>query len=345
MLCYMKINKNELYDLYLNQNLSIKELALYYNMSITSINRALRYNKIFKPKELSSKNSEKTFMRKYGVKNPSCLNEIKDKKKQTFKKHYNCNHYFQTADFKKQAKQTKQRKYKNENFNNRELARQTNIITYGVENVSQLEEIKHKKRQTTIINYGVDNVSKAASVKQKKKETCIKNYGVDCCIRIPNMLEKILRKGLETKRKNGTFNGKEFIIIDNKKVKCSDLEKKVYLELIKKYTVKYQYVSEDYPFLCDFYIPEIDLYIEIQGYWMHGIHKSEYLGPYDKDNLLHQKVLNEWLQKSKLQKQYKYAIEVWTKRDPLKRQIAKEKNLNWVEFFTFDEFMNWYKKL
>ena len=39
---------------------------------------------------------------------------------------------------------------------------------------------------------------------------------------------------------------------------------------------------------------------------------------------------------------YKIAIEVWTIRDPLKRETARKNNLNWIEFFTMDEFMKWY---
>ena len=39
---------------------------------------------------------------------------------------------------------------------------------------------------------------------------------------------------------------------------------------------------------------------------------------------------------------YKNAINVWTIRDPLKRKTAKDNGLNWLEFFTMDEFMKWY---
>lgn len=33
-----------------------------------------------------------------------------------------------------------------------------------------------------------------------------------------------------------------------------------------------QYTSERYPFLCDFYIKPLDLYIELNLYWTHGGH-------------------------------------------------------------------------
>ena len=97
-----------------------------------------------------------------------------------------------------------------------------------------------------------------------------------------------------------------------------------------------QYKSEKYPFNCDFYIPSLDLYIEFQGHWTHGNR------PYkntEGDNT----IVNRWKEKAKKSKFYKNAIETWTIRDPKKRNMAIENNLNWIEFFTFEEFMNWYK--
>lgn len=54
---------------------------------------------------------------------------------------------------------------------------------------------------------------------------------------------------------------------------------------------------------------------------------------------------NELSYKNKRKNMYKIAIEVWTIRDPLKRETARKNNLNWIEFFTLDEFMNWYNSL
>ena len=98
-----------------------------------------------------------------------------------------------------------------------------------------------------------------------------------------------------------------------------------------------------YPFKIDFYIPEIDIYIEYQGHWTHGDE------PYDPNNVEHQKIVKFWEEKSKeinyknkTKDEYKSAIKTWTIRDPLKRQTAKENNLNWIEFFSFKEFMDWF---
>ena len=61
------------------------------------------------------------------------------------------------------------------------------------------------------------------------------------------------------------------------------------------------------------------------------------------------KEVEEIKQKSEKRKQitgkqktrYDSLVETWTVRDPLKREIAKKNELNYLEFFTFDEFIDW----
>lgn len=88
---------------------------------------------------------------------------------------------------------------------------------------------------------------------------------------------------------------------------------------------KYQYKSEEYPFNCDFYFPDKNLYLEIQGSWTHGNH------PYDKNNKDDQKIVEEW--KNKNSEYYNNAIYNWTVRDVNKRKYAKKHNLNFCELF------------
>ena len=93
------------------------------------------------------------------------------------------------------------------------------------------------------------------------------------------------------------------------------------------------YKSELYPFNCDFYIPEIDTYIEYQGFYTHGTE------PFDKNNEKHiaevEKLLDNKTEHN-IDKLY-----IWCKHDPEKREIARKNNLNWIEFFTQDEFNKW----
>ena len=104
--------------------------------------------------------------------------------------------------------------------------------------------------------------------------------------------------------------------------------------------------SELYPFECDFYIPELDLYIEYQGYKTHGKE------PYNPDNPEHIKLVEEYKKraeeinfKDEKKVQYLRYINVWTVRDPLKRETARKNELNYIEFFNMKQFMEWFNKL
>ena len=82
--------------------------------------------------------------------------------------------------------------------------------------------------------------------------------------------------------------------------------------------------------MCDFYLPDYDLYIEINGIWTHGEH------PFDPTDIKDIEQLNVWIEKSNHSKFYKNAINVWTKRDVLKRNTAKQNKLNFLEIFSTD---------
>ena len=135
-------------------------------------------------------------------------------------------------------KQTKLKKYNN--LNNTEKIKETLKNKYGVENISQLEEIKKKKeetclkkygkkyflqteegkekiKQTCLNRYGVKNYSSTDEFKARYKKTCLDRYGLDST----NKLEKVQKKKEETcLKKYGIkyaclLNKKAFYSFDN----------------------------------------------------------------------------------------------------------------------------------
>lgn len=42
---------------------------------------------------------------------------------------------------------------------------------------------------------------------------------------------------------------------------------------------------------------------------------------------------------------YRAAIQTWTVKDPLKREIAKKNSLNWIEFWNMYQFEKWFEKI
>jgi len=114
----------------------------------------------------------------------------------------------------------------------------------------------------------------------------------------------------------------------------SKSENKSYNVLKEKYSdIIYQYKSDLYPFNCDFYIPSLNLYIECNYHWTHGGH------PYNENNKKDQNQLKNW--KEKNTKFYNNAINTWTIRDVNKRNIAKQNNLNYIEFWSLKELKTW----
>ena len=283
---YEFIDKNDLEYLYKIINLSIEKCSKMLNISVTALKQQLKYYNIKK----IGNNTNTTHS----------LNITQVGSKRIIDKPL----YNDIYDL-----------YINQNMSIEELSSYygvgisfiTNVIKeYGIKKSNELQYEKRKEKM--LKTFGVENVFQLDSVKQKLKEKS-------------NQLVSIRRKRMKI---NGTC-GK------------SKEEDDLFNFLTQKYSnVKRHYVSESYPFPCDFYIPEIDLYIEYNGYWMHG--EQPYIGTDEQ-----QKKVKLW--ESKISEQYKRAIDTWTKRDVLKRTIAKQNNLNYLEFFNMNEFNKWFMEI
>lgn len=227
------------------------------------------------------------------------------------------------------------------NITNREKAKLTMIEKYGVENPYQIPEIidkvKHinkekmcesleKQKQTNLRKYGVEFYLQSDEFKQKSKQKSLAKYGVDHPMKsnlVKSKLDykEISRKIIQTKEINQTFN-------------TSLVEEDSYLLLRKKYPdVIRQYKCDRYPYLCDFYIPSLDLFIECQYGWQHGNHPFNINYKEDFDRL-------EMMRK-KNTKYYQNVIYNWTIRDVEKRNTAIRNNLNFIEFWNIEEFKKW----
>jgi hypothetical protein len=145
---------------------------------------------------------------------------------------------------------------------------------------------------------------------EKMKSTKLERYGFSGY----NNIKQIQK----TKHKNDTY-GKS--LIEKKLIQWFN---------DNNYKFKYQYNRPEYPFNCDFYLPDFDLRIEIQGYFTHGFH------PFNKDNQEDINLVEKWKKLSLTKPQYGVAVKTWIVIDPLKREIVKENNLNFLEIFSSD---------
>jgi hypothetical protein len=132
------------------------------------------------------------------------------------------------------------------------------------------------------------------------------------------------RRIVSAKRENGTFN-------------TSSSEDALH-ELLVEYadqhsmTVVRQHRDEErYPFAVDFYIPERDLFIELNGSWSHGGHW------YEVDREMDQKTVHTWCKKGEKSQYYLNALGTWTERDVRKREAARDAQLNYVTLWDGSE--------
>lgn len=263
--------------------------------------------------------TKQTCLEKYGVDNPFKSKEIQNKAKQTCIDRYSVEYAMQNNDIKQKNKETCLKKYGVEYVTQTELFKQKSkescLEKYGVEYTFQVDTFREKTIKTCLEKYGVDHPMKSDIVKNKVMHTCLLHYGVEH----PTQNKKIMLKAFDNRiksMKGHRFSKKEDEIYN-------------YLITIDKDT-KRQYYSELYPFHCDFYLPNFDVYIEYQGMWTHGKH------PFNKDNNEDKILLEDWENKALNSKFYKSAIENWTITDPLKRETAKDNKLNYLEIFPND---------
>ena len=292
----------------------------------------------------------KSIILKYGKLQKFCSCKCRD----TFSKNSN----MLAESMKEKAKETNLKKYGCEIANQSDLikekSKQAFIKKYGVENPFSLDIIKNKRKQTCLNLYGVEYAPQAEIVKEKIKNTSLEKYGVSNPGASVEAIEKLLKTNNERYGANSalqTPNGKATL----KQILASEsVKKKVYethkrnnsfhtskpeLKLLKilqdkfgKSDIEYQYRSPKYPFVCDFYVKSLDLYIELQGSWTHG------KAPFDSKNLDHIKKLNDWILKAQTSQFYRNAIDVWARADVEKRRIAKENGIKLIEVFDSETF-------
>ena len=298
-----------------------------------------------------------TNIKKYGRKNFGSAEKVKE----YWISHYGVDNPAKTDFVKKKMRETNLRKY---GFNCsskseivKEKIKQTCLKRYGVEYTGQIEEAKEKSKKTCLEKYGseyyigskdrlektiefskqnynVDWFTKSEEIKNKAKETMLRRYGVEYSMQIPKNKEymsylmssyEMQERRYNTMKRNHTFNS-------------SSTEEELFLYIKSRFPkVVRQYKNKNrYPYFCDFYIPELDYFIELQGYYTHGKH------PFDPNS-------DEDLQLIEYYKK-KYGedcqpITIWTIKDVEKRDCAKRNNLNFKEVWSLEDGKNFVNDL
>ena len=307
------------------------------------------YNKTKESKE----KIKQTCLEKYGVEYFWQSDECKEKIKQTCLEKYGVDSPLKSEKIRNKGKQTCLEKYGVDNpaklEENKEKVKQTCLKKYGTISTTQCKEIRDKIKQSCLEKYGVDNPAKLEENKEKVKQTCLKKYGGLAPICDPNIKNQIKQTCLE---KYGVDNyGKSLkhkinmstimssdemqehrynVMTKNHSFNTSKPEEELYLYIKEKFpSVKRQYKDKlRYPYNCDFYIPELDYFIELQGYYTHNTH------PYNPNSISDHVLVERYKERYGPKCQ---AITIWTLKDPEKRECAKRNNLNFKEIWNLEE--------
>lgn len=263
---------------------------------------------------------ENTCLKRYGAANVYASDYGKQRIKETCQEKYNTYHPQKSETVRNKTKQTNFKKYGSKYIFSSEYGKQkireTNQEKYGVDNYAKTKECIIKSKDTKLKKYGNSNYNN----REKAIKTCIDKYSVDNPAKYPD----INRKMFDTLWSNGGYHR---------------TEKRCYEKLLEKYpNAKYNYNKDfRYPYHCDFYIPEKDLFIELNAYWSHGGHWFDSTNQEDLDKVEY------W--RSKNNSFYDYAIKTWTESDLAKRECAIKNNLNYLVFWSEKEFLDWLKTI
>lgn len=141
-------------------------------------------------------------------------------------------------------------------------------------------------------------------------------------------------------KKDDAYKTRVFVYVTNtnKRGKPRSKEEEDIYDYIKAtfgdIVVKRNFATDKYPFMCDFYIPCIDTYIEHQGYTSHGGR------PFNINNDDDIEKVNKWHDAG-----HDTWIYNWTVSDVKKRETAKENGIKYYETWSVKEAIDLIDKL
>jgi hypothetical protein len=208
-----------------------------------------------------------------------------------------------------------------------EKQRKTTLERYGVESYFLYKDENNKYtyekgHEAILEKYGgwypesLEWKEKEDEILEKMYQTNLKKYGYKHAMQHPEVIDKMWK----TKIEKGSC-------------RTSNIEESFYKELLKRFShVKRQYKTKEYPFFCDFFVEDINTYIEINYYYTHGGF------PFDESNIEHIQIFQKLQQNGSEE-----ILKIWSGSDVLKQKTAQKNNLNYVMLYNDQEINDWLK--
>jgi hypothetical protein len=151
-------------------------------------------------KEIKEKRKE-SCIKKWGVDNPSKVEEIREKVKKTNREIFGTDYPLQAPDVINRNKEYFLEKWGVDNPSKvkeiREKANNTIRDKWGVNHIMLSDEIKSKNKEYFLDKWGVDNPSKVKEVRERAIKTMIERWGVDSALKNPIFLNKLKRTSIQ----------------------------------------------------------------------------------------------------------------------------------------------------
>lgn len=340
-------NLKDIVDYYITQNHYRAETAQYFGVSENAFVTILQMLGIKKPKDKTNQNHSRAYA------------ELSDEQKTQRRKAQSLN--WQNKSYEEMAKISNNRSKAWENKSDAEMENYKSKLSSSLKDFwhEAPEDFKSQCKANLKSTWNSMDLEKKKTIKKNKQKAWDDKSEEDKIeIRIKRVQaynnksqeekEETLRK--RSKAQKEAWRNKSEEDIQNYVTKANnskklnktfnsskpEIELKEYLEKIfGKNDIEYQYDKDPrYPFLCDFYIKSLDLFLELNLFMTHGNHA------FDPNNEKDLNTLKVWEEKAKDHPLYKNAIEVWTIKDPKKLQIAKENNLNYLTIYNYKQLNN-----
>ena len=184
------------------------------------------------------------------------------------------------------------------------------------------------RKATFLSNYGkIENPAGYLDKLNRYKKTMIEEYGAENPAQVKEFKDKAIKTLKKYKDDNHMHQSSKYEIKFKQKLE----------ETFGRENIIYQHIDFSlYPFNCDFYIKPLDLWLELNGWWHHGI--EPFINSDEQLLLLEQ-------QKVKYPNQAYSLEKVWTRSDPEKFEYAKRNNLNYLAIYDNGSAYNFDKKL
>jgi hypothetical protein len=242
------------YKIYINQTSNQNIFACSHKCKVEKIKKTkqLRYGS---PGYSNQEKAKITKVKRYG----SYSYNNQEKIKRTNQERYGVDNTYQSEIYKEKSKSTKKNLYGNENYTNPEKTKYTKKERYGDEKFNNAEMMKLTKSK----RYGNCSYNN----REKAKQSCLDKFGVDNPMKSEIIFEKSLDTGRRVKLHEKTNlkyqGGYELDFLDN----YCDI-----LDIEKGPKVFYTFKNKQKTYFSDYFIPKLNLIIEIKSRWWFNKH-------------------------------------------------------------------------